>query len=144
MRYYIAVEMDGRESLAALVKAMEKVQQEPNVSCVSLVDVDDGFETYSKRRITQLVSTLKSQISELKNEMYVSVEKAIWTLCRTVEHLRYWSLSSDKSFSCFYAGERLYLVQKKIGDLYVYMFISACSSKDATERAIKAWKEAQL
>lgn len=140
MKYYISVEMDGKENIDELVKAMEPIQKLPHVTCVSLVDVEENKETFRKNRINKLVSSLETIVRDLKNELYVNVDKAIHYLYRELEHLRYFALSEDKSFSCFYAEERLYIVRKKIGSLPVYMFIPASSSKDATDKAIEAWK----
>ena len=46
MKYLISVEMDGKENIDALVKAMEPMKKLPHVTNVSLVRVDDAKATF--------------------------------------------------------------------------------------------------
>ena len=141
MKYHITVEMNGKENIDLLCKAMEIMSVVPNVVGVSLVDVEDGKETLQKHKINRLVANLEAAIRDLKNEVYMNVSNTIHYLSRAVREIRFWALSSDKSFSCVYAEDRLYLVRKMFGEFPVYMFVEAESSKAATDKAIAALKK---
>lgn len=139
MKYNVLVEMDEHANIDLLVKAMSIMESVPHVTGVSLVGVDAAQkETMHKFKLNKMVASLESMIRDLKNEIYITFDTAIHYLFQRVAGVPYHALSEDKSFSCYYAQERLYLVRKMFGDFPVYMFIEANSSKDATDKAIKA------
>lgn len=142
MKYNVLVEMDDHANIDLMVKAMSIMQAVPHVTGVSLVGVDAAQkETMHKFKLNKMVASLESMIRDLKNEIYITLDTAIHYLSQRVAGIPYHALSEDKSFSCYYAQERLYLVRKMFDDLPVYMFIEAESSKAATDKAINALKK---
>ena len=101
----------------------------------------NGKESLQKHKINRLVANLEAAIRDLKNEIYITLDTAIHYLSQRVAGIPYHALSEDKSVSCYYAQERLYLVRKMFDDIPVYMFIEAESSKAATDKAINALKK---
>lgn len=142
MKYNCVIEMDDHANIDLLVKAMSIMQAVPHVTGVSLVGVNSTEkETMHKYKLNKLVANLESMIRDLKNEIYITFDTAIHYLFKRVADVPYYALSEDKSVSCYYAQERLYLVRKMFDDLPVYMFIEAESSKAATDMAINALKK---
>ena len=142
MKYNVHVEMDDHANIDLLVKAMSMIASVPHVTGVSLVGADSAKkETMHKFKLNKMVADLESLIRDLKNEIYITLDTAIHYLFPRVADIPYYALSEDKSFSCYYAQERLYLVRKMFGDFPVYMFIEAGSSKEATDKAIDALRK---
>lgn len=142
MKYNVLIEMDDHANIDLLVKAMSMMESVPHVTGVSLVGADPvQKETMHKFKLNKMVADIESMIRDLKNEIYITLDTAIRYLFQRVSNIPFFALSEDKSFSCYYAQERLYLVRKTFGDFPVYMFIKAGSLKEATDKAIDALRK---